>query len=80
MRFVGEQTEVPTRPAVLRAHRGVVVEQRQQHRVVAGLSGGQPDRDRGQHRLVGAVQGPSMMPLPPGDAFQDSFIGKRQCD
>jgi hypothetical protein len=47
IRLVAEQTEVATRRALLLAGRGVVVEQRHQLRVVAGLSGGQPDRDRG---------------------------------
>ena len=47
IRLVGEQTEVATEPALLAAGRGVVVEQPHQLRVVAGLSGGQPDRDRG---------------------------------
>ncbi|MDT5053467.1 MAG: hypothetical protein QOF66_1833, partial [Mycobacterium sp.] len=32
---------------MVRAGRGVVVEQRHQLRIVPGLAGGQPDRDRG---------------------------------
>lgn len=47
IRLVAEQSEVATGGALLLAGRGVVVEQRQQLRVVAGLSSGQPDRDRG---------------------------------
>lgn len=47
IRLVGEQTEVTTGGALLLAGRRVVVEQRHQLRVVAGLSGSQPDRDRG---------------------------------
>jgi hypothetical protein len=46
IRLVGEQTEVATGRALLFAGLGVVVEQRHQLGVVAGLSGGQPDRDR----------------------------------
>ena len=47
VRLVGEQTEVAAYSAVVLAGRGVIVEQRHQLRVVASLSGGQPDRDRG---------------------------------
>ncbi len=45
--LVAEQSEVATGHVLLLAGRGVIVEQRHQLGVVAGLSGGQPDRDRG---------------------------------
>src|SRR4029077_216583 len=47
------------RPHVRRIHRQQLLE-------VLGHPGIEPEhrRDLGQHRLVGAVQGPSMMPLP----------------
>src|SRR5512135_914961 len=47
------------RPHVRRIHRRQLLE-------VLGRPGIEPEhrRDLGQHRLVGAVQGPSMMPLP----------------
>ena len=47
IRLVGEQSEVAAGHVLLRAGRGVVIEQWHQLGVVAGLSGGQPDRDRG---------------------------------
>src|SRR5208282_1368893 len=47
------------RPHVRRIHRQQLLE-------VLGHPGIEPEhpRDLGQHRIVGAVQGPSMMPLP----------------
>lgn len=51
IRLVAEQSEVTTGRVLLLAGRGVVVEQRHQLRVVAGLSGGQSDRDRGFARI-----------------------------
>jgi hypothetical protein len=47
VRLVGEQPEVAAAHAPVPAYPGIVVEQRHQLRIVAGLAGGQLDRDRG---------------------------------
>ncbi len=47
VRLVGQQPEVTPGHATLRPGRDMLIEQRYQLRIVAGLPGGQPDRHRG---------------------------------
>ncbi len=72
IRLVGEQAEVATGHVLLLAGRGVVVEQRQQLGVVAGLSGGQPDRDGG-FPLIG--QGVNLGGEPAARAADRAIVG-----